>query len=67
MIIPQLDGLLMDTPGMGRHSIPVCDSEELFGVCPLVFLFILKGFPHKFDVLHFCIYFSRMGIIHVYR
>ena len=26
------------------YCIPLCESEELFGVCPMVFPFTLKGF-----------------------
>ena len=39
------------------YCILLCDSKELFGVCPVVFALILKDFLRKSDVLHFCIYF----------
>ena len=50
----------------------LCDSEELFGVCSMVFPFILKGFPCKSGVLHLCIYFlvwvlfTYVVTIHIY-
>ena len=48
------------------YCISLCDSKELFGVCPMVFLFTLKGFSHKLGVLYLCFYFTCMNTIHVY-
>ena len=42
------------------YCISLCDSKELFEVCPMVFLFTLKGFSHKLGVLYLCFYFTRM-------
>ena len=39
------------------YYIPLLDSEVLFGICPIVFLFILKGFSYKSYSFYFCIYF----------